>query len=69
MKKIIFIITISFSMFLMAQDNKSTQEIDTKSAVTETYLQLKIDKEVNALNKDILDNRERTLENKNEINN
>lgn len=69
MKKTFFIIAISFSLLLIAQDNTPTQETTVLTNISESQVQQKIDREVNAINKDILDNRERTLENKNEISN
>ncbi|WP_420572783.1 hypothetical protein [Kordia sp.] len=68
MKKITFIIAITFVMLLAAQqDTKQTQEVSTQSNTSEILLQQKIDKEVNSLNKDILENTKRTIGNENKI--
>ncbi len=69
MKKTLFITLISFSVLLVAQQkNRVIQEI-IPATISESEVQQKIDKEFNPLYKGILENKERTLENKNEINN
>ncbi|CAA0159774.1 conserved hypothetical protein [Tenacibaculum maritimum] len=68
MKKIIFLITISFVSLLAAQqDTKEAHEISTQINNSEILLQQKINKEVNLLNKDILKNTKRTITNENKI--
>lgn len=69
MKKIIFILAISFSLLLIAQENTKTQVVKEPLKVSESYVQQQIDKETNSLQKDILNNREQSLENKNDISN
>ncbi|MBC8753930.1 hypothetical protein H2O64_04560 [Kordia sp. YSTF-M3] len=70
MKKTIFIITVSFVMLLTAQhDTNQTQEVLPKTNTTsEIIVQQRIDKEVNSINKDILENTKRTMDNENRIN-
>ncbi|PTX59824.1 hypothetical protein C8N46_108137 [Kordia periserrulae] len=69
MKKSIFILAISFSVLLIAQDKTQTTEIKESNNISESYMLQHVGKEVNALQKDILKNREQSLENKNEIDN
>ncbi|WP_299104353.1 hypothetical protein [uncultured Tenacibaculum sp.] len=69
MKSIIFIVAINFSLALAVQKNVKIKEQTEKVNISEPYIQQQIDKEVNALKENILNNREQVLENKNNINN
>ncbi len=69
MKKTLFILAISFSLVLIAQDSTNTKVVKDSSNISESYVQQQIDKEINSLQKDILNNREQSLENKDDINN
>lgn len=69
MKKITFITILSFVMLLSAQqDINQVQEVPRQTTdISEILLQQKIDKEVNSLNKDILENTKRAINNENRI--
>ncbi|WP_025663187.1 hypothetical protein [Aquimarina megaterium] len=68
MKKITFIIAINFTMLLMAeQDSNPVQETLLQTNDSEILIQQKINKEINSLNKDILENTKRTITNENKI--
>jgi len=70
MKKTIFIIAISFVTLLAAQqDTNKVQEVSIETNNSEIQIQQKIDKEVNSLNKNILENTKRTITNENKIDN
>lgn len=68
MKKIALIMTISFAMLLTAQnDTSEVQEASRLANDSEILMQQKIDREVNALNRDILENTKHTINNQNKI--
>ncbi|MDY8134685.1 hypothetical protein U0D62_03705 [Aquimarina sp. 2201CG5-10] len=60
---------ISFTALLSAQKKNNITQETISTNISESEIQQKIDKEFNPLYKEVLENKERTLENKNEINN
>lgn len=70
MKKTIFILAVSLSVLIMAQQrNPPVQKTTLSTQVIESQVQQKINSEVNVLRKEILDNRERMLSNEHKIGN
>lgn len=68
MKKTAFIIAVSFVMLLIGlQGNSQVKNNLIQINNSETLIQQKIDKEISALNKDILENTKRTINNENTI--
>ncbi|WP_299884315.1 hypothetical protein [uncultured Lacinutrix sp.] len=68
MKKTLFIISLSV-LLIAQQKNKDIQEASIAKKNYEPQLEQKLGEKVNSLHEDILNNKEQTLENKNNISN
>lgn len=68
MKKIVFMIVLLFTILLTAQKKTSEiQKVKKSTTDSEILIQQKIDKEVNSLNRNILENTKRTIGNESRI--